>query len=168
MSTTSLTRLMLAPGFAQTQSAGEKSWWPRPERHRCVCSEETRRQPSPSGSYRRTVLTAATESSARPSCRIVTVVGPPPSGEDTADVDVRAREVRRAEWIDDDVDTFHVQLVVALLGAAVETERVLEARAPTALDGDPQDRGLAVGLLGHQVPDLRRCALGQSDESRLL
>src|SRR6266699_2769250 len=85
MSTTSLTRLMLAPGFAQTQSAGEKSWWPRPERHRCVCSEETRRQPSPSGSYRRTVLTAATESSARPSCRIVTVVGPPPSAEATAD-----------------------------------------------------------------------------------
>src|SRR5215218_4206224 len=28
----------------------------------------------------------------------------------------------------------------------------------------PQDRGLAFGLFGHQVPDLRRRALGQRDE----
>src|SRR5207244_12772022 len=62
----------------------------------------------------------------------------------------------------------HGQLVLALPAPPVQAERVREARAAAALDGDPQDRCLAFGLVGHQVADLGRCALGQSDESRLL
>ena len=45
--------------------------------------------------------------------------------------------------------------MVALQGAAVEAERVLEARAAAALDGDAQHGSLAVRLLGQQLRDLR-------------
>src|SRR5438477_8283605 len=55
------------------------------------------------------------------------------------EVDRRALEVRRAERVDDDPHAVELELVVALLGAAVEAERVLEAAAAAALDGDAQD-----------------------------
>src|SRR5213082_4050832 len=51
-------------------------------------------------------------------------------------VDLGAGQVGRAERIDDDRDALARELVVALLRSAVESERVLEARAPAALDGD--------------------------------
>src|SRR5438046_9978251 len=70
-------------------------------------------------------------------------------------VDLGAGEVGGAERVDHDGDAVALELVVALLRAAVEAERVLEARAATALDRDPQDRGLALGLLGHQILALR-------------
>src|SRR5919201_1768447 len=57
-----------------------------------------------------------------------------------------------------------LELVVALHRAAVEAQRVLEPRAAAALDGDAKDFGLAGGLLGHQILDLRGRALGQRDE----
>src|ERR1700750_3103175 len=62
--------------------------------------------------------------------------------------------MRGAEGIDDDCDALALELVVALLGAAVEAEAVLEAGAAAALDSDAEDRD--VGLLGHQAADLRR------------
>src|ERR1041385_1264463 len=55
-------------------------------------------------------------------------------------VDLRAHQVRSAEGIDHDLDALAVELVVALLGAAVEAEAILEARAAAALDRDPKDR----------------------------
>src|SRR5919204_5222598 len=66
-------------------------------------------------------------------------------------VDLGAGQVRGAERVDDDRDAFADELVVALLRAAIEAERVLEAGAAAALNGDAEDRGLARGLLGHQV-----------------
>src|SRR5512138_2937211 len=54
-------------------------------------------------------------------------------------VDLGARQVRRAERIDNHVDAVHVQLVVALRRSAVEAERVLEAGAAAALNGDAQN-----------------------------
>src|SRR3954466_7315179 len=48
-------------------------------------------------------------------------------------VDLRALEVGRAVRVDDHVDAVDGHLVVALLCAAVEAERVLEARAAAAL-----------------------------------
>ena len=83
-------------------------------------------------------------------------------------VDLGAGQVGSAERVDDDGDAVALELVVALLGAPVEAERVLEARAAAALDGDAQDRGLALGLLGHQVANLRRRALGERDECQLV
>ena len=50
--------------------------------------------------------------------------------------------------IDDDADAVQLELVVALLGAAVEAERVLEAGAAAALHGDAENGGVAVGLVG--------------------
>ena len=49
-------------------------------------------------------------------------------------------EVRRAERVDDDADAVHLDLVVAVLRAAVEAERVLEARAAAALNRDREGR----------------------------
>src|SRR6266516_6399203 len=69
-------------------------------------------------------------------------------------VDLGPGRVGSAERVDDDRDAVADQLAVALLGAAVEAERVLETGAPAALDGDAQDLGLAFGLVGHQVLDL--------------
>ena len=53
---------------------------------------------------------------------------------------------------------------VALLDAAVEAERVLEARAAAALDGDAQHVGLALRLAGLQLLDLRGRRLREGDE----
>src|SRR5688500_11780214 len=77
------------------------------------------------------------------------------------EVDLGALEVRRAVRVDDDPDALELELVVALERAPVEAEGVLEARAAAALDGDAQDRSLAVGLLGHQLGDLRGGPLRQ-------
>ena len=91
---------MLARRFGQRQSPAAKFWWPRPGWQRCVRTAETSCQPSPFGSYRRTWRTAATESSASPSCRMVTVVGPPPSGEASATVEMRAAWISPAlMWV---------------------------------------------------------------------
>src|SRR5205809_4279434 len=48
-------------------------------------------------------------------------------------VDARTHEVRRAERIDDDRDALAFELVVALLGTAVEAEAVLETGATAPL-----------------------------------
>src|SRR5581483_5555190 len=79
-------------------------------------------------------------------------------------VDRRAAQIRRAERVDDDGDPVRIELVVALLGPRVEPERVLEARAAAALDGDPQDGRVGVRLVAHQLPDLGRRGLGQRDD----
>src|ERR1700741_3602601 len=55
-------------------------------------------------------------------------------------VDPSAEQVRRAEGVDDDGDALALELVVGLLGAAVEAEAVLEAGAAAALDRDAQHR----------------------------
>src|SRR5205814_9071878 len=68
----------------------------------------------------------------------------------------RAREIGRAEGIDDDGHALADELVVALLRAAVEAEPVLEAGAPAALDRDAEDGDVL--LLRHQLLDLRRRA----------
>src|SRR5205814_8812355 len=83
-------------------------------------------------------------------------------------IDLRACQVRRAERVDHDVDAVHVELVVALGRSPIEAERVLEAGAAAALNGDPQNRRLALRLLGHQLADLVRRARGERDESWLL
>src|SRR5215204_6334396 len=64
--------------------------------------------------------------------------------------------------IDYDVDAVQRELVVALLRAAIEAERVLEARAAAALDGDAQNRDLV--LLGHELLDLVRSCLSERDQ----
>src|SRR5581483_6902190 len=78
-------------------------------------------------------------------------------------VDLRAHEIRRAERIDDDGDALALERVVALLGAAVEAEAVLEARAAAALDRDAQHRDVLLG--GHEVADLRRRRRRQRDDA---
>src|SRR4051812_11619444 len=82
-------------------------------------------------------------------------------------VDLGADDVRRAERVDDDADAVALDLVVALLRAAVEAERVLEAGAAAALYREAQHLGLAGRLLGLEVPDLVGSALGERDESGL-
>src|SRR4029450_1033645 len=79
-------------------------------------------------------------------------------------VDLRALEVRSAVGIDDDPHALSIKLVIALERAPIEAERVLEPRAAAALDGDTQHRRFTLGLLGHQLSDLRRGPLGERDE----
>ncbi len=79
-------------------------------------------------------------------------------------VDLGAPQVGSAERVDDDGDPVGLELVVALLRTLVEAERVLEARATAALDGDAEHAGLAFGLLGQEALDLRRRALGEHDQ----
>src|SRR4051794_509031 len=83
------------------------------------------------------------------------------------EVDRRALEVRRAERVDDDSDPVKLELVVAGLSAAVEAERVLEAAAAAALDGDAEHLGLAGRLFRHQRRDLLRGARGEGDDGGL-
>ena len=71
------------------------------------------------------------------------------------EVDLGATQIRRAERVDDDRDAVRLELVVALLEAAVEAERVLETGAAAALDRNSQDVCLALGLTGLQLLDLR-------------
>src|SRR4029079_675998 len=71
------------------------------------------------------------------------------------EVDFGALEVGGAERIDDHVDAVEADLLVALLRAAVEAERVLEPGAAAALDGDAEDGRLPLGLVVHQLADLR-------------
>src|SRR5207249_4696062 len=53
-------------------------------------------------------------------------------------VDLGALEVGGAKWVDDDLDAVHLELVIALGGATVEAEAVLEARTAAALDRDTE------------------------------
>ncbi len=53
------------------------------------------------------------------------------------EVDLGADEVRSAEGVDHDADTVDLDLVVPVLRSPVEAERVLEAGAAAALNGDP-------------------------------
>src|SRR4051794_9831934 len=74
--------------------------------------------------------------------------------EAVQEVDRRALQVRRAPGVDDDRHAVQLRLEVAVLDALVEAERVLEPGAAATLDGDTEDAGLALGLLGHQLLDL--------------
>src|SRR5918993_2457659 len=94
----------------------------------------------------------------------VRVVDREPALEAVDEVDLGAGQVRSAERIDDDPDAVRLELVVALHRAAVEAERVLEAGAPAALDGDAKNLGLAGRLLAHQVAHLRGRSLGERDD----
>ena len=78
----------------------------------------------------------------------------------------RAREIRGAERVDDDLHGLALELEVALLGAAVEAEAVLETGAAAALDRDPEHRD--VGLLGHTAREIFAAAAGVSGDSRAL
>src|SRR5437016_837648 len=78
-------------------------------------------------------------------------------------VDPSAEEERSAEGIDDDPYALALELVVALLGAAVEAEAVLETGAPAALDGDAEHRDVLLG--GHQVTDLDCRGRRQGDDA---
>src|SRR5207249_1336985 len=78
-------------------------------------------------------------------------------------VDRGAAQVRRAEGVDDHLDALALEGVVALLGAAVEAEAVLEAGAAAALDRDAQHRDVL--LAGHQVADLHRRRRRQRDDA---
>src|ERR1041385_3200754 len=77
-------------------------------------------------------------------------------------VDLRAHQVRSAEGIDHDLDALAVERVVALLGAAVEAEAILEARAAAALDRDPKDRDVLLGR--HELLDLGRSRFGERND----
>src|SRR6476469_4399460 len=62
-------------------------------------------------------------------------------------VDLGAGDVGRAERVDDDADALAGDFVVALLRAAVEAERGLEAGAAAALNREAEHLGLARRLL---------------------
>ena len=72
-------------------------------------------------------------------CRDVRVVDRETGLKALHPIDLRACQVRRAERVDHDVDAVHVELVVALGRSPIEAERVLEAGAAAALNGDPQN-----------------------------
>src|SRR6185437_5155613 len=78
-------------------------------------------------------------------------------------VDLRTHQVGRAEGIHDDLDALALELVIPLLGAAVEAEPVLEAGAATALDRDSQHRDVL--LRGHEAADLHRRRRRQRDDA---
>src|SRR5205823_5539678 len=78
-------------------------------------------------------------------------------------VDASAHEIRRTEGVDDDRDALTLELVVALLGAAVEAEAVLETRAPAALDRDAKDGDVL--LSGEERVDLRGRRGGEGDDA---
>src|SRR5262245_26299839 len=78
--------------------------------------------------------------------------------------DLGALQIGRAERGDDDRHAERGELAVALLGARIESEAGLEAGAAAALHSDAQARGLAFRLVGHELLDLRRGALGQRDQ----
>src|SRR5438552_13082575 len=78
-------------------------------------------------------------------------------------VDPGAEEIRSAEGIDDDLHALALELMVALLGAAVEAEAILETGAPAALDGDAEHRDVLLG--GHQIADLDRRGRCQRDDA---
>src|SRR6185369_17838895 len=78
-------------------------------------------------------------------------------------VDLGTSEIRSAEGVDDDADAVHLDLVVAVLRPAVEAEGVLEARTSAALDCDPENRDLALGLFSHEGADLGGRRLGNGD-----
>src|SRR5205823_3493708 len=79
-------------------------------------------------------------------------------------VDLGALQVGGAERVDDDLDAVELELVVAFLRAAVEAEAVLEAGAAAALDRHAEHGRFALGLVGHELLDLDRGALGQRDQ----
>ena len=85
--------------------------------------------------------------------------------EGVDEVDLGADEVRGAERVDDDADAVHLHLVVPVLRATVEAERVLKARAASALHGDSKDADIAFRLLRHQLLDLGGGVLGNGDHS---
>ena len=97
----------------------------------------------------------------RPGVRVVDLE--PGLGDRVEVVDRGALQVGQAERVDDDRDAVQLDRVVAVLAPVVEAERVLEAGAAAALDGDAQHRHLVGGVLGEQVADLRRGSLGQRD-----
>src|SRR3954463_12886169 len=84
--------------------------------------------------------------------------------EPVDEVDLGALQVWRAVRVDDDVDAVDGHREVALLGGAVEAERVLKPRAAAALHRDAEDAELLTRLLGQQRLDLHVRGLGQGDQ----
>ena len=86
-------------------------------------------------------------------------------------VDLGAEDELHADLVDDDGDPVDLEDVVVVLGL-VEGERVLEARAAAAADGDAKRLFAAIGLAAEQLADLLGGLVGQGDrcvwESRSL
>ncbi len=77
-------------------------------------------------------------------------------------IDLGAEDELHADLVDDHRDPIDFEDVVVVLGP-VEGKRVLEARATTAADGDPQGLTLGVRLAGEQLGDLAGRLVGQGD-----
>ena len=77
-------------------------------------------------------------------------------------VDLGAEDELHADLVDDDGDAVDLEDVVVVLGA-VEGERVLEARAAAAADGDAQRLALGIALTAQQLADLLGRLVGQGD-----
>src|SRR4029453_17992417 len=81
------------------------------------------------------------------------------------EIDLSALEVRSAVGVDHDPHALDVKLVVPLERAPVEAERVPEPGAAPTLARTTQDGRFTLGLLGHQLGDLRGGPLGERDKS---
>src|ERR1700740_1267068 len=78
-------------------------------------------------------------------------------------VDLRPHQIGRAERIDDDRDALALELVGPLLGATIDAQAVLEARAAAPLTRARQHGDV---LLGHrQAAALRRRRRRQRDDA---
>ena len=77
-------------------------------------------------------------------------------------VDLGAEDELHADLVDDDGDAVDLEDVVVVLGL-VEGERVLEAGAAAAADGDAQRLVLGVGLAAQQLADLLGGLVGEGD-----
>ena len=77
-------------------------------------------------------------------------------------VDLGAEDELHADLVDDDRDAVDLEDVVVVLGL-VEGERVLEAGAAAAADGDAKRLFAAIGLTAEQLADLLGGLVGQGD-----
>jgi hypothetical protein len=77
-------------------------------------------------------------------------------------VDLRAEDELHADFVDDDGDAIDLEDVIVVLGT-VEGERVLEAGATAAANGDAQRLALGVVLTAQQLADLPGRLVGKDD-----
>ena len=77
-------------------------------------------------------------------------------------VDLGAEDELHADLVDDDGDAVDLEDVVVVLGA-VEGERVLEAGAAAAANGDAQGLALGVVLAAEQLADLLDGLVAEGD-----
>ncbi len=77
-------------------------------------------------------------------------------------VDLRAEDELHADLVDDDGDAVDLEDVVVVLGA-IEGERVLEAGATAAANGDAKRLFLGLALAAEQLADLLGRLVGQGD-----